>query len=97
MDHVIRVRDYLRDNVGHLAYPGTASFQPATQRWFVPIYCRTDRGAIVVGDVELDAQGHILFAPSREAMVTRLGAIARSTSGRRVGAEGGSNELGSGH
>jgi hypothetical protein len=65
MDAVNRVRDYLLDNVGHMTYPDNASFDSAAQRWFVPIYCRTQRGAVVVGDVELDAQGHIVFAPSR--------------------------------
>ena len=73
MDPVSRVRDYLLDNVGHMTYPGHASFEPAAQRWFVPVYCRTERGAVVVGDVELDAQGHIVFAPSREEMLTRVG------------------------
>ena len=80
MDAVNRVRDYLLDNVGHMTYPGNASFDPASQRWFVPIYCRTPRGAVVVGDVEVDNQGHILFAPGREELQTRLGAIVGSTS-----------------
>ena len=80
MDAVTRVRDYLLDNVGHMTHPGNASFDPATQRWFVPIYCRTERGAVVVGDVELDREGHIVFAPSREEMLMRLGAIATAAS-----------------
>ena len=80
MDAVNRVRNYLLDNVGHLTYPGNPSFDPAVQRWFVPIYCRTPRGAVVVGDVELDAQGRIVFAPSREEMLTRLGATADPAS-----------------
>jgi hypothetical protein len=78
MDAVNRVRDYLLDNVGHMTYPGNASFDLAAQRWFVPIYCRTQRGPVVVGDVELDTQGHILFAPSREELLTRLEARADS-------------------
>jgi hypothetical protein len=78
MDPVRRVRDYLLDNVGHRTYPGNASFDPAVQHWFVPIYCRTERGAAVVGDVEVDAQGHIIFAPSREEMLSRMGATAGS-------------------
>jgi len=73
-----RVRDYLLDNVGHLAYPGNPSFDPETERWFVPIFCRSARGAVVVGDVELDAQGHLLFAPSREEILTRLASTAGS-------------------
>ncbi len=74
MDPVIRVREYLLDNVGHLTYPGQASFDAASRRWFVPVYCRSDRGAIVVGDIELDSAGHILFVPSREEMLARLAA-----------------------
>jgi hypothetical protein len=63
-----------------MTYPGNASFNAAAQRWFVPICCRTERGAVVVGDVELDLQGHIVFAPSREEMLARLGVTARSAS-----------------
>jgi hypothetical protein len=80
MDAVKRVRDYLLDNVGHMTYPGNASFVPAMQRWFVPICCRTPRGAVVVGDVELDTRGHIIFAPSREELLMRLGTMATSAS-----------------
>ena len=76
MDPMIRVREYLLDNIGHMTSPGNASFDPATQRWFVPIRCRTERGEVVVGDVELDCSGHILFAPSREEMMARLALAA---------------------
>jgi hypothetical protein len=82
MDAVNRVRDYLLDNVGHLTYPGNASFDPAAQRWFVPIYCRTQQGAVVVGDVELDPEGHIVFAPSREEMLRRvIGELPKAFAG----------------
>jgi hypothetical protein len=80
MDAMNRVREYLLDNVGHLAYPGNASFDATTQRWFVPICCRTERGAAVVGGVELDFKGRILFAPSRQDMMARLGTTVNSTS-----------------
>jgi hypothetical protein len=80
MDPVKRVRDYLLDNVGHMTYPGNASFDPAARRWFVPIQCRTERGAVVVGDVELDDQGRLVFAPSREEMLARLGAATSPAS-----------------
>ncbi len=73
MDPVSRVREFLLDNVGHMTHPGTASFDRASQRWFVPVYCRTARGEVVIGDVELDPNGHILFAPSRDEMIARLG------------------------
>lgn len=72
MDPLTRVREYLLDNVGHMTRPGNASFHPQTQRWFVPICCRTERGEVVVGDVEVDREGHILFAPSKEEMLARL-------------------------
>jgi hypothetical protein len=78
MDLGNRVRDYLLDNVGHMTFPGNASFDPAARHWFVPIYCRTERGAVVVGDVEVDQQGHIAFAPSREEMLARLAETAGS-------------------
>ena len=78
MNPVKRAGDFLRDNVGHLTFPGNASFDPATQRWSVPAYCRTARGAVVMGDVELDEQGHIVFAPSREEMLARLSETADS-------------------
>lgn len=80
MNAVNRVRDHLLDNVGHQTYPGNASFDLNSQRWFVPIYCRTMRGAIVVGEVELDTQGRILLAPSREELLTRMAAMVGSAS-----------------
>jgi hypothetical protein len=72
MDPVTRVREFLLDNIGHMTHPGQASFDPASQHWFVPVYCRTSHGPVVIGDVEVDQQGHILFAPSREEMLARL-------------------------
>jgi len=72
MDPVTRVRDYLLDHIGHMAYPGKASFDPSTERWFVPVCFHAKGGEIVLGDVEVDGQGHILFAPSREQLLARL-------------------------
>jgi hypothetical protein len=76
MDAVSRVRDYLLDNVGHMTFPGHASFMPTAQHWFVPIFFRTERGAVVVGDVGLDTQGHIIYAPRREELLARVGTTA---------------------
>jgi hypothetical protein len=72
MDPVTRVKDYLLDNIGHMTYPGNASFDPDTGRWLVPVYFRAKGGDVVLGDVEVDDQGHILFAPSREQLLARL-------------------------
>jgi hypothetical protein len=55
-----------------MTHPGQASFDSASQHWFVPVYCRTSRGQVIIGDIEVDQQGHIIFAPSREEMLTRL-------------------------
>ena len=72
MDPVARVREFLLDNIGHMTHPGPPSVDPASQHWFVPIYCRISRAQVIIGDIELDHQGHIIFAPSREEMLTRL-------------------------
>lgn len=80
MDPIMRVRDYLLDNVGHLTYPGNASFDPEKRHWLVPIRCRTERGDVTLGDIELDQEGHIVFAPSKEDMIARLSASATPTT-----------------
>jgi hypothetical protein len=80
MDPLNRVRDFLLDNVGHMTYPGNPSFDPAVQRWSVPVFCRSNRGDVVVADIELDADGHIVFAPSRQQMLERLAGTVSSTS-----------------
>jgi hypothetical protein len=64
MAHILRVRDYLRDNVGHLTRPGNPSFDRVSNHWFVPVCCRTEYGEVVVGDIEVDQAGHIVFAPA---------------------------------
>ena len=79
MDPLKRVRDYLLDKIGHMTYPGNASFDPATQRWLVPIRCRTQHGDVVIGDMELDQEGRIVFAPSREDLLGRLDTTASSS------------------
>lgn len=79
MDPVTRVREFLLDNVGHMTYPGRPTFDPTKQHWFVPIWCRTDQGDAVVGDAELDRDGHIVFAPSLEQMIARLGKVVSAS------------------
>jgi hypothetical protein len=72
MDPVTRVRDYLLDNVGHLTFPGKPSFSVTDQRWYVPVCFRMEPGSVVLGDVELDKEGHLVYAPSREELLARL-------------------------
>lgn len=80
MDPVSRVRDYLRDNVGHLTRPGNPSFDRAAQRWLVPISFRTERGDVVIGDVELDHEGHLVYAPSRQELELRASEVVARTT-----------------
>jgi hypothetical protein len=72
MDPLTRVREYLLDNVGHLTRPGHPSRDAATSHWHVPIYCITRLGDRVIGDVEVDEAGHIVAAPSKEELLSRL-------------------------
>jgi hypothetical protein len=78
MDPVGRVRDFLLDNVGHMTHPGNPLFDAKARRRFVPICCRTERGNLVVGEVELDRDGHIIFAPSKEELGARLAATSNA-------------------
>lgn len=80
MDPVRRVALFLVDNIGHMTRPGTASFDSVQQHWHVPIACRTEAGDVVVGDVELDKDGHIVSAPSRQEILARLQARAQAPS-----------------
>ena len=80
MDPVTRVRDYLRDHIGHLTRPGPASYNAVLSRWIVPIHCRTADGDVVLGDVEVDPEGRIVSAPNREALATRLAECQRAAA-----------------
>ena len=80
MDPVTHVKDYLLNNVGHMTYPGNPSFDRATQHWLVPIRCRTECGGVTVGDVELDREGRMVFAPSRDELLARLRAVTGHSS-----------------
>jgi hypothetical protein len=71
MDPSIRAREYLLDNIGRMTRPGNPSFDPTTQHWVVPIRWRTDSGDVVIGDMELDVDGRIVYAPSREQLLGR--------------------------
>ena len=80
MTSMISAREYLIDNIGHMTYPGNPSFDPATEKWFVPICCRTERSDVILGDIEVDRDGHIVYAPSRKELVARLEKSAAATS-----------------
>jgi hypothetical protein len=79
MDPVKRAADFLLQRVGHMVHPGDARFDSLTRHWWVAICCRTESGTVGLGEIELDADGHVLSAPSREELLEhRLGASATS-------------------
>ena len=49
-----KVRKYLYDNVGHMTTPGTPRFDSKTEKWKVPVLCKTERGILIVGEFSLD-------------------------------------------
>ena len=86
MDPVTRVRKHLLDNVGHLTFPGEASFDESARQWSVPVFCRTAHGPVEIGQILLDeADGcdHLTvfectFFPvvKKEAIKARLGKVS---------------------
>jgi hypothetical protein len=83
MDAVTVARDYLLDRVGHLTYPGEATYDAARQLWRVAVWCRSETGAVSVGDLEIDSLGQVVHAPSREEMLSRLPVTTSGVGYRR--------------
>ena len=64
-----KVRKYLYDNVGHMTTPGTPRFDSKTEKWKVPVLCKTERGILIVGEFSLDKNGDFINVPTKEEMV----------------------------
>lgn len=68
-------RLYLLDHLGHLLYPSKVRHDAARNRWVATIMCHTERGDLPAGAMELDDNGNVVAAPSKEqisATVSRM-------------------------
>jgi len=65
------VTEYVILNLGDMIMEGVPRYDAARARWIVPLLCRTDRGILVAGAVELDDQAQIVEAPNK-AQVTEM-------------------------
>ena len=63
------VTRYVIEHVGDMAVEGAPTFDKERRVWTVPILCRTSRGILPAGKIELDEDLNIIFASSREEMV----------------------------
>jgi hypothetical protein len=73
------VIEYVILTLGDMIMEGVPRYDATRARWIVPLLCRTDRGILVAGAVELDEQARIVEAPTKaqvtqtvEAQLTRL-------------------------
>lgn len=63
------VTRYLIEHVGDMSLEGSPHFDENRRVWIVPVLCRTSRGILPAGKIELDEQLDIVFATPREEMV----------------------------
>ncbi len=54
--------------VGDRAVEGVPSFDEQRHVWRVPILCRTSRGILLAGEMQIDEQLHIVYAPTKEEL-----------------------------
>jgi len=62
------VTRYVIEHVGDMAVEGAPVFDEEQRVWIVPIFCRTSRGILPAGKIELDEELNIIFASPREEM-----------------------------
>ena len=63
------VTRYVIEYVGDMAVEGSPTFDKEREVWTVSILCRTSRGILPAGKIELDEGLSIIFASPREEMV----------------------------
>ena len=67
-----KVKEYLLDNVGNMALPGTPVFNEKEKLWEVPILCRTDKGIFIIGQVYVNENEEIFKVPDVSEMLKIL-------------------------
>ncbi|GIL14952.1 MAG: hypothetical protein BroJett039_01250 [Chloroflexota bacterium] len=67
-----RVVVYLIEQVGDMAVQGHPHYDKEIERWRVPVYCRTFRGTLLGGEIQLTKRLRIAFATPRQEMVRNV-------------------------
>ncbi len=63
---------YLIEHIGEMTMQGPPQYDEQLQRWRVPIMCRTTRGILPAGEIQLTKRLRIAFVTSREDMLQTL-------------------------
>lgn len=59
---------YLVSHVGERALADSPRFDEETKVWSVPVLCRTSRGILLAGEIQLNQDLEIVCAPSKEEL-----------------------------
>lgn len=62
------VTRYLIEHVGDMSLEGAPSFDEERKVWVVPVLCRTSKGILPAGKIELDENLNIVYASPLEEM-----------------------------
>lgn len=66
------VTHYLIENIGEMAMQGLVQYDAELKLWRVPILCRTNRGILLAGEVQLTNQLEIQYATPLDEMLDTL-------------------------
>ncbi|HBI22875.1 MAG: hypothetical protein A2Y48_01295 [Nitrospirae bacterium RIFCSPLOW2_12_42_9] len=64
-----KVKRYLHENIGHMTTAGTPKYDLLENIWRVTIFCKTERGIIVVGEFSLGKEGNFVNIPTKREML----------------------------
>jgi len=59
---------YLVSHVGERALADSPRFDEERKIWLVPVLCRTSRGILLAGEIQLNQNLEIVYAPSKEEL-----------------------------
>ncbi len=63
------VTHYLIENIGEMAMQGLIQYDAKLERWRVPILCRTNRGILLAGEIQLTNRLEIQYATPLDEML----------------------------